>query len=315
MLILLVLLFFTQNPLIMITLTHYARLSLAGLLIAGLLTSCGGTGSSGSTQDSTATTGAPSVQKQWETDTSVRAPESALWDGSQNLFYVSNIDGDGSAKDGNGFIAQVGADGQIINLHWVDGMDAPKGLGIHGGELYAADLDSLVIIDVGTAKIKSKRYAPGATNLNDITVDTEGNVYISDSRQQKIYRYANGEISVYLENADLERANGLLWKDGRLWILAAGGIYTYDPASQQLSLFSDAVKGGDGLTAVNDSDFLASRWVGELYYVHADGTADKLLDTQNDHKNIADIDYVAEKNLLVIPTFTGNTLAGYSLSH
>jgi sugar lactone lactonase YvrE len=157
-------------------------------------------------------------------------------------------------------------------------------------------------------------YVPGATFLNDVAVDADGNVYTSDTRQGKIYRYANGEISVYLDNPDLKGVNGLLCKPGQLWILAAGGIYTYDQASQHLQLFSDAVKGGDGLTAVNDSDFLASRWVGEVYYVHGDGSADKLLDTQNDHKNTADIDYVADKHLLVIPTFTGNTVAGYTLN-
>jgi sugar lactone lactonase YvrE len=295
-------------------LIYNGKLSLAALLMAGVLSSCGGSGSSGSAQDSTAEAATASLQKQWETDTSVRAPESVLWDGAKNLFYVSNIDGDGSAKDGNGFIAQLGADGQVLNLHWIDGLDAPKGLGMHGGELYAADLDSLVVIDIGAAKIKSKVYAPGATFLNDVAVDGDGNVYVSDSRQGKIYRYVNGEISVYLDNAELKGVNGLLCKPGQLWILAAGGIYTYDQTDQQIQLFSDAVKGGDGLAAVNDSDFLASRWVGEVYYVHGNGTADKLLDTQNDHKNTADIDYVAEKQLLVIPTFTGNTVAGYTLN-
>lgn len=290
-----------------------ASLLLAGWCIAG----CAGSGTgSGSAADSIAAVGdtAPSLQKQWETDTTVRAPESALWDPQASVLYVSNIDGDGAAKDGQGFISKLDADGQITDLHWVEGLNAAKGLGLYEGKLYVADLDQLVIIDVAAGKIVTRVDVPGATFLNDITIDDAGRVYVSDSRQNKVYRYADGKIAPYLEQPEMKGVNGLLAWKGRLWILAAGGIYTYDEASGQLQLFSDGVKGGDGLAAVNDSDLIASRWVGEVYYVRADGTATQLLDTKDAHKNTADITYIPEKSLLVVPTFLGNTLAGYTLT-
>jgi hypothetical protein len=299
-------------------------LSGMALLFTGslFLTACGGGGSSsvnssGDTSGTGNTKNAPAkttLEKVWETDTSVRAPESALWDSAQKILYVSNIDGDGAAKDGNGFISQLAPDGKIVKLHWVDGLDAPKGLGMYQGMLYAADLDSLVIIDMKKAKIKTKIYIPGATFLNDIAVDDAGNVYMSDTRQGKVFLYANGKISIYLGSQEMKGANGLLWKNRKLWILAADGIYTYDTTSRKLNLFSDAVKGGDGLTAVNDSDLLASRWVGEVYYVKADGSADKLLDTRKKHFNTADITFLPDSQLLVVPTFTGNTVAAYKLT-
>lgn len=292
------------------------------LLFAGnVMISCNGSSStSSSSEDSSKTakenngSSTVTLEKQWETDTAnaLLAPESALWDAQQKVFYVSDINSGGSDNEENGFISQVNANGEIVNLHWAEGLNDPKGLGMYQGILYAADVDELVIIDIANGKIKQKVSVPGATFLNDVATDDEGNVYISDTRQGKVYRYANGEISVYLDQSEMKGVNGLLIWQGKLWLLTGSGIYNYDQSNKKLTLFSDGVKGGDGLSAVNDNDLIASRWAGEVYYVHANGKAVKLLDTK-DSKNTADICYVPELQLLAIPTFGGNTLAGYKV--
>lgn len=289
----------------------------AACLVSGLLSAgCNGIGSGNSSTDSSAESSATQLrlEKAWETDTSLRAPESALWDTEEQLFFVSDINGDGSAKDGNGFISQLGSDGKIIKLHWVDGLDAPKGLALYQGTLYAADLDSLVVIDVASARITNKVYVPGATFLNDAVADPDGNIYVSDTRQGKVFKYHDGSVSLLWGLPEMKGANGLLWWKGKLWILTADGLYSYTAAPDvKPVLFSDAVKGGDGLTAVNDSDLIASRWIGEVYYIHANGTAEKLLDTRQVHQNAADLGYLPDQNLLTIPTFNGNTVAAYRL--
>jgi len=71
----------------------------------------------------------PSVIKKWETDTLLRTPESVLLDEGRNILYISNINGQPTDKDGNGFISKVTLDGKIENLKWVEGFDAPKVLG------------------------------------------------------------------------------------------------------------------------------------------------------------------------------------------
>ncbi len=256
---------------------------------------------------------APELIKQWETDTTIRTPESVLWDAHRKFFYVSNINGKGDAKDGNGFISKLGADGKIIKLHWVDGLDAPKGMGMYNGELFAADLAQLVIIDIAKNKIKQKIVVPGASFLNDIVTDDQGNVYISDSRTDKVYRYLKGKVSLYIEDPLIKGANGLLVWHNLLWILSSHGICQYNPADKSLKLFSDAVKSGDGITIVNDSDLIVSRWQGEVYYVKPNGAATKILDVKAEHKNTADLFFLQEKNLLVIPTFNGNCVMGYAL--
>ena len=78
--------------------------------------------------------------------------------------------------------------GKIINVDWVTGLDAPKGLGIFKNNLYAADIDQVRVIDISKGVIVQNIPVEGATGLNDITVDQNGVVYVSDSRIKKVHR-------------------------------------------------------------------------------------------------------------------------------
>src|SRR5688572_2247980 len=83
----------------------------------------------------------------WE-KTGFKTPESALPVPAEGFAYVSNVAGQPTDKDGNGFISKVSlADGKVIALEWAKGLDAPKGLALAGGKLYTADIDKLVEID------------------------------------------------------------------------------------------------------------------------------------------------------------------------
>lgn len=253
------------------------------------------------------------VTKKWQTEPGIRTPESVLWDAGKHLFYVSDIKGDGSARDGNGFISTISPSGKTLNLHWVDGLDAPKGMGMQGNTLYAADLDQLVVIDIPSRKITKKITLPGASFLNDIATDDHGNVYISDSKRGCVYRYADGKASIYIEDPLIKGANGLLVWRGRLWIQSSRGLCQYRSEDHSLTLFSAAVKSCDGLTVVDDSTLAVSRWQGEVYLEKMDGSAQKIIDLSAAHQNTADLFYLASAQLLVIPTFNGNLVMGYHL--
>ncbi|HAH23626.1 MAG TPA: ATP-binding protein, partial [Prolixibacteraceae bacterium] len=70
---------------------------------------------------------AQTLTKIWSTTAGIKTPESALFDAKSNKIYVSNIDGDPSKKDGNGFISILNADGKMEQLKWATGLNAPKG--------------------------------------------------------------------------------------------------------------------------------------------------------------------------------------------
>ena len=68
------------------------------------------------------------AQKLWATDTILKIPESVLVDDKENCLWVSNIDGASNGKDGKGSISKLSKTGAPINLDWVTGLNAPKGM-------------------------------------------------------------------------------------------------------------------------------------------------------------------------------------------
>src|SRR5689334_14717179 len=112
--------------------------------------------------------------------TGFEQPESALVDTANNRIVVSNIAGDPGAADGNGYLSLLSMDGKVIARHWVDGMDAPKGMAISGGKLYAADITKVRVVDLASGKLVETIDVPGAVFLNDMTQDSAGKVYVSD---------------------------------------------------------------------------------------------------------------------------------------
>ncbi|HTT19888.1 MAG TPA: hypothetical protein VMG82_13130 [Candidatus Sulfotelmatobacter sp.] len=87
-----------------------------------------------------------SLEKIWETEPVLKFPEGLVLEPGGKFLCVTNTDGNPMAKDGKGSIGKIGLDGKVIQVDWVAGMDAPKGLGQYGDLLYAADLDQLVVV-------------------------------------------------------------------------------------------------------------------------------------------------------------------------
>jgi hypothetical protein len=249
--------------------------------------------------------------KLWETDTLLHTPESVLPDKTHNILYVSDIDGAADAKDGVGGISKVGLDGKIIDANWVTGLNAPKGLGLYKNTIYVADLDEVDAININTGKIEKKIPVEGAKFLNDIAVDKKGAVYVSDTRLGKVYKIENGKASTLLSN--LKGPNGLYVDGDDLYILDNGSLLKMNADKSTTKIADGMESSTDGLEKVKDKDFLASCWVGTIYYVNADGSIQKLLDTTAEKSNTADIGFNAEKNIVYVPTFMKNKVVAYQL--
>ena len=96
-------------------------------------------------------------------------PWSAWLDVEHDIIYVANVAGDPQAKDGNGFIAQLDLKGEIVRRDWAVGLDAPKGISGMGGQLYVADIDRIVALDLATGAVTGTWPVPGAQALTDVS--------------------------------------------------------------------------------------------------------------------------------------------------
>jgi DNA-binding beta-propeller fold protein YncE len=254
-----------------------------------------------------------SLVKKWETEATLKTPESVLFDAGGKVLYVSNIDGQQPwAKDNAGSIAKVGLDGKVIAAEWVKGLQAPKGMGLHNGKLYAADLDQVVVIDIAKGAIEKSIAVAGAQRLNDITIDKAGTVYVSDSGTKQVFMVKDGKASLHLDA--LKGPNGVLSHNGTLYVLDNGTLFKVG-ADKALTKLVEGMEGNtDGIEHVTGDEFVVSCWAGVMYYVNAaKGEKQLLQDTRAAKVNSADIGYDAKNRIVYVPTFFLNTVVAYEL--
>ena len=251
--------------------------------------------------------------KKWETDSVLKVPESVLYDGANKILYVANIDGEPWGRDGKGSVGKVGLDGKIITIDWVSGLNAPKGMAIYRKNLYVADMDAVAVIDIKGGTLTRRIEVEGATGLNDVTIDKKGVIYVTDSRNKKVHRIENGIVSTILDSLSLKGPNGILINGNDLLVLDAGAMYKVEK-DKRLTKMADGMEGGtDGIENVQGKDFVVSCWGGVVYYVKADGSKEKLLDTREQKINSADIGYDSRTRTLYVPTFFKNSVVAYQL--
>ncbi len=251
----------------------------------------------------------------WKTDTLLRVPESVIYDKDNDVIYVSNLNYEPRVKDGNGFISRLSTTGEILDLKWVEGMSSPKGLGIYDGKLYVSDIDEVIVIDIAKGEIEKRIVIEGAKMINDISIDDQGNVYVSDSDNNNIWVISNGAVSDWL-SIGLDRPNGLLVDGDRLLLASMGSqdFSAIDIGTRGIIVISDSIYAGDGIARVSIPDhFLVTDWNGQVFMIYPDGSKVVLLDTRDTETGAADIDFILEKNLLLVPTFYKHTVTAYRL--
>ena len=251
------------------------------------------------------------VQKLWATDTILKVPESVLVDDKENCLWVSNIDGAANGKDGKGSISKLSKTGTPINLDWVTGLNAPKGMAKYKQELYVADLTELVVIDIKKGVIKNKIKVEGSVFLNDVTVNKNGAVFVSDTRTGKIHRYENNMVTIEVEN--LQGPNGLLSIDDQLLILDRGSLLSLTPGGTISKIMDGMDPSTDGIEKVAPNQYIVSCWNGIVYFVAAGAEKITLFDTRSEKINSADIGYDAKNKIIYVPTFLKNSVVAYQL--
>jgi len=258
---------------------------------------------------STATVFSQQLVKVWETASVLKTPESVIYCPGNDQIYVANINGNASEKDGNGFISILSSKGEVVNLEWVTGLNAPKGMGIYDGKLYVADIDQLVEIDMKEGKIVKKYDAPGAEFLNDVTVCPDGKVLVTDMMKKKIHMLKDGQFNEWFHSETFNRPNGLFAEPGKLYV-GDQHIFVIDMPTKKMEVLIEDAGGVDGLEKDNDGNFVFSHWAGRIF-VNKNGKTSKVFDSSEQSINSADIDFASKLNLVLVPTFMDNRVVAY----
>ena len=256
----------------------------------------------------------PKLTKVWESEATLKVPEGVRYDAAGKVLYVSNIDGEPWADDKKGSIGKVGLDGKVIDAEWVTGLSCPKGLVLSedGKWLYAADAGGIVVIDVKAGKIAKKIAIPEGQQLNDLTSDGKGTLYVSDSKGKKVFAVKDDKATVHLDETVLKGPNGLLVHDGKLYVLDNNALNVVNP-DKTLKVIVDGMPGGvDGLEHVKGDDFLVSVWSGAVWYVSGN-SKELLFNGKAADTKTADIGWDKASKTVYVPTFFKNTIVAFKV--
>jgi hypothetical protein len=182
----------------------------------------------------------------------LESPQSFLADPATNSYFISNVNGDPTARDNNGFITKLNGKAEIVGFKFITGgrnnttLHAPKGMALIENILYVADVDTLRAFDKNTGNSITTVAFPAPTSadsmsLVDIAAGNQGLLYVSDMAGNTIYQVDTvhqNRVSVLVHDDRLAGPAGLAvhpktghvvavsWEKGRIMDITPDGALT-----------------------------------------------------------------------------------------
>lgn len=279
-----------------------------------------------------------------------KVPESVKYDAELDVYYVSNINGNPSQKDGNGYIARVRADSTSVVTMLAEGgkngvtLNAPKGMALSGDTLFVADIDALRLFNrrtgapLGTIDFATQK----ATFLNDVTRTPDGDIWVTDTGisfdasgnmthpgVNRIFRVSKGKVTpaIAAPNADFANPNGITWmaasggQVGQFILAPFGGkdVQSFRVGPQQTPTSIVSGPGQyDGVEVLPDGRILVSSWAdSSVNVIHTSVTngllSGHLMPLVKGVPAPADIGVDTKRNLVAIPLFNDGKVVLYSI--
>jgi sugar lactone lactonase YvrE len=219
----------------------------------------------------------------------LKVPESARYDARRDVWYISNINGVPSDKDGNGFITRVSGDLTTVDTLWVSSatagvtLHAPKGMALAGDTLWVADIDVVRGFNVLDGSVVASIDVDGAVFLNDVAFGTDGALYITDTGIEitatgmthpgpdRVFRIVGREVSEALRFDGAPGPNGIAVdaERGRMLIVpfASNTVYAWTPGDSVADSIASGPGGFDGVVVLADGRALVSSWADSTVHV------------------------------------------------
>jgi hypothetical protein len=255
----------------------------------------------------------PKLQKIWTSQEGLNVPESSCYNAADHIIYVSNIVGMHNIKDGIGFISKLNEKGEIVNLEWVTGLNAPKGICCTKKKLFVTDIDRVVEVELKTGKIVKTYQNRLTKSLNDITVSSDGRVFVSDSSGDCIFRVGKDSLEVFLQSDKLVKMNGILAIGHLLYLGSNGNFISIDQRTKAMTILAENVGYLDGIVMIDKNKFITSDFRGKVQFIEPGIGVEELMNTTEMKINAADLGYVPSQKLLLVPTFNDHKVNAYKL--
>lgn len=252
----------------------------------------------------------PKLTKVWELTTGLDVPESAYFNPFDSTIYVSSIVGQYNVKDGIGYISKINLKGEMVQKEWVKGLNGPKGMCFTKSKLFVTDEDRVLEIEMPSGKILKEYKNPHSKDLNDVTITSNGKVYVTDSGSDCLFIVGKDSLEIFIQSKEVEGMNGIYSEGNSIYIGSGGKLLSIDTKTKAISVIASEVGYLDGLLKIGKDIFITSDWGGKIQMIVLGKTPEKLLESKT---HAADLGYVPSRHLLLVPTFTENKLVAYKL--
>lgn len=228
-------------------------------------------------------------------------PESVVYDSLHCRYLVSNW--------GDGNIIQIDSTGtQSI---WLEDVQGYSGLHIREDILYVACREFGVKgFNLTTGEMVLQVDIPGASNINDITSDNSGNLYVSYPTGDVIYKINIATEQCWLfTDSELDVPNGLYYDEPNNRLLVVS--YRANSPIQGISLTDSiatvvtypGLHNLDGITQDDNGNFYVSSWQNNRVYKFDSNFANSPVIFSNHSDDPADIYFDKINNVLAVPLF------------
>lgn len=281
-----------------------------------------------------ATTTTKTASKVGETG-DLKTPESVRYDPELDVYYVSNVNGNPSQHDGNGFIAIVRADSTAAPVKMlVEGgkngakLDGPKGLALAGDTLWVADINHVRAFNrrTGAPLADIDLSSQKATFLNDVGIGGDGAVYVTDTGiafdakggvshpgVDQIFKISGGKATSFKPDS-LDAPNGITWDrtNSRFIVVPFNGkaVKTWKEGDKSTATLAGGAGQYDGVEILADGRTLVTSWADSAVHVLQNGNMSTLVSGVS---GPADIGVDTKRNVLAIPRFSDNKVEYYKI--
>lgn len=246
-------------------------------------------------------------------------PEAVYYDAKTGHAYVSNIVGEGWAKDNDGFITRLAPDGSVETLKWrtrtADGpLSAPKGMCVLDGHLYCADIDLIHRFSLKTDSSESIPI-PGARRLNDLATDGKA-VFASDTALGALFRL-DKDTRKTTRLPGVPSINGITCHNSKMYGVSwdLHEIYELDPSGEADPApfgLAENFTNLDGIEVLPNGIVIVSDFKGNKVSLVSPDHVHAL--TLLEVKTPADIAVDLKGHRLFVPEFQGGQVSIYSLA-